>query len=70
MQRPEGDRIDFSSLPDLDQEWARLDAYQKANEEEAARVKEALAKPKEERTRLEHTLIGYSTHGTANRHNF
>jgi hypothetical protein len=63
--RPEEDRLDFDSLPSLDEEWARLEAYRKANEKEKAEVQAALAKPAGERTKREHNLIAYSNHGTA-----
>jgi hypothetical protein len=70
MIRAKEDRLDLDSLPSLDDEWARREAYRKANEEEKAKVEAALAVPEEKRTPLEHRLIGYSPHGTANAHNF
>lgn len=70
MVRREEDRIDFDSLPTLDRELARLEAYRKANDEEKRIVEAALAKPVNERTPLEHNYIAYSLHGTASTHGY
>ena len=64
------DRIDFDSLPPLDREWARREAYAAENARLKRLVAEAKKVPKDERTPLQHRLIGYHTDGTADPHNF